>query len=142
IAFLLPPPQEDLGPPLPNPAQHNKDLKLYGEAIAKVAEKRGAQVVDLYKLLDPKVIGNQGPTTDNGLHLTAYGYWRAAPRLEQGLGLDARNWQVVVSPQQGNISARGTRASRAKVSPTQVQFTLRDHQLPYPPAPTDAPQGV
>ena len=95
IVFVLPPPQEDLGRPLPDPKQHNADLKLYSKAIAKVAAQRGAQVCDLNALLDPKSVHGNAPLTDNGLHLTDYGYWRAAPLLEQGLGLPSREWQVV-----------------------------------------------
>lgn len=135
IVFLLPPPQEDLGRPLPDPKQHNEDLKLYGKAIAKVAAQRGAQVCDLYTLLDPRTVASNGPLTDNGLHLTAYGYWRAAPQLERGLGLPDRQWRVDVDVPRGNVTARGTQVSQAKVSPQGVRFKCRDAQLPLPPAP-------
>ncbi len=142
IVFLLPPPQEDLGRPLPDPKKHNEDLKLYGKAIAKVAAQRGAQVCDLYTLLDPKSVGGNGPLTDNGLHLTSYGYWRAAPLVEQGLGLASREWQIEVDAPRGNITARGTQVSQAKVSPNSIRFTVRDSVLPLPPAPADAPAGI
>jgi lysophospholipase L1-like esterase len=141
IVFVLPPPQEDLGRPLPDPKQHNADLKLYSKAIAKVAAQRGAQVCDLNTLLDPKAVGGNGPLTDNGLHLTDYGYWRAAPLVERGLGLPTREWQVVIDVPRGNITGRGTQVSQAKVSPQAIRFTARDLMLPLPLAPVELTEG-
>jgi lysophospholipase L1-like esterase len=141
IVFVLPPPQEDLGRPLPDPKQHNADLKLYSKAIAKVAAERGAQVCDLNTLLDPKTVNANGPLTDNGLHLTDYGYWRTAPLVEQGLGLPSREWRVDVDARRGNVTARGTKVSQAKISPQEIRFVCRDAQLPLPPAPI-APVNV
>jgi hypothetical protein len=140
IVFLTPPPQEDLGRPLPDPKQHNQDLKLYRDAIANVAAKRGSQVLDLYDLLDPKRLNAGIPVTDNGLHLTEYGYWLAAPQMERGLGMEDRAWEVEVDSKQGNISARGTQISQAKVSPESIQFIAQDALLPHPPAPGESPQ--
>ena len=139
IVFLTPPPQEDLGRPLPDPAHHNRDLKLYGNAIAKLAAKRGSPVVNLYDLLGPKSLGKSaGPLTDNGLHLTAYGYWRAAPLVERGLGFDERQWEIEVDVPQANITADGTRISQASIAPETIRFVARDAQLPLPPAPQDS----
>jgi hypothetical protein len=42
---------EDLGPPLPNPTEHNKNLRLYRDALRKVAQQHGYSFVDLYGLL-------------------------------------------------------------------------------------------
>ncbi len=142
IVFLTPPPQEDLGRPLPDPAEHNRNLKLYGSAIGKVAAQRGATVVNLFELLDPKALSEGAPLTDNGLHLTAYGYWRAAPQLERGLGLPDRLWEIEVDVPRGNISARGTQINQAKVSPEAVRFVCRDAQLPLPPAPADSSAAI
>jgi hypothetical protein len=140
IVFITPSPQEDLGRPLPEPTQHNQDLKLYRDAIVKLAGQRGNQVLDLYELLDPKRLDAGGPITDNGIHLTEYGYWLAAPQMERGLGLADREWQIVVDPQKGNISARGTQVSQAKFAPESIQFVAQDTLLPHPPVPSEAPQ--
>ena len=51
IVFVTPPPHEDLGRPLPNPAEHNKNLKRYSDAIVALAARRGAPVVNLYELI-------------------------------------------------------------------------------------------
>ncbi len=140
IVFITPPPQEDLGRPLPDPKQHNQDLKLYRDAIIKVAGQRGNQVLDLYEVLAPKRLAAGAPVTDNGIHLTEFGYWLAAPHMERGLGLADREWQIVIEPKQGNISARGTQVSQARFSPETIQFVALDALLPHPPAPDDAPQ--
>jgi lysophospholipase L1-like esterase len=64
--FLLlgPRKHEKLGPPLPDPAKYNADLRKYNEAIAAVAQERAAAFIDLYDL--------PGETA-NGLHLTEAG---------------------------------------------------------------------
>lgn len=72
------------------------------------------------------------------MHLTAYGYWRAAGQLERGLGLPDREWEIEVDVPRGNISARGTQISQAKVSPDSIRFVCRDAQLPLPLPPAEA----
>jgi lysophospholipase L1-like esterase len=81
LVILSPPPQENLGPPLPDPTEHNKDLRLYADALRKAADKRGSRFVDLYKLL----ANEKPPLTDNGLHFTEYGYWESADVLAREL---------------------------------------------------------
>ena len=70
--------QENLGPPLPDPDAHNGDVQLYTAAIARLAAERHLQFVDLF---DGMIASGLTPAsvrlTDNGMHLTAAGYWRA-----------------------------------------------------------------
>src|SRR5439155_21327639 len=49
--LISPPGHEDLGAPLPDPAEHNKNLRLYRDALRKVAQQRGYSFVDFYDLL-------------------------------------------------------------------------------------------
>ena len=85
LILVSPIKHENLGAPLPDPAEHNKNLRLYSDAIKDLAAKRGANFVDLYDLLGE---GDAAAHfTDNGIHLTPYGYWRAALATEKGLGL-------------------------------------------------------
>ena len=139
IVFVGPPPQEDLGRPLPDPGQHNKDLKLYSAAIAKVAERRGAPFVNLSELLGGQRPSSGEQLTSDGLQLTAYGYWRVTPVIERALGLPERSWEVEVDARRANIAARGTHVDRAKFSPGQISFHARDALLPLAPPPEDAP---
>jgi hypothetical protein len=101
---------ENLGPPLPDPAAHNRDLRRYAEAMADVARERKHRFIDLFEGL-----GDDGERlTHNGLHLTQYGYWRAAGAIAAALELSpgARTLQVGTSKQ----------------------------LLPAPPPPTKSPQ--
>jgi lysophospholipase L1-like esterase len=82
IVLLSPLKQENLGPPLPDPTENNKNLRLYADAIGVVAKKRGHRFVDLYDLLSKE----KRPLTDNGIHLTPYGYARSAVLLQTALG--------------------------------------------------------
>ena len=140
IVLIAPLAHEDLGRPLPDPAEHNRSLKIYRDAIARVAARRGAPFVDLFDLLGGKLQPPAPtPLTDNGIHLTAYGYWRAAPVIEQALGLPQRRWQVEIDAARGNVRARGTRVRHARFSPGEIRFFAHDRQLPLPSPPADSP---
>lgn len=76
---------ENHGPPMPDPAEHNRMLRLYSDAMKDIAAKRGHRFVDLYELLGDG--DAKSPLTENGIHLNQYGYWRAARAIAQGLGL-------------------------------------------------------
>ncbi len=85
VVLLSPMRQGTMKPPLPSPEKHNRNLRLYADAIRDVAKKRGATFVDLFDLLgDP---GKVEGATNNGIHLTQKGYRWSAPLLARGLGL-------------------------------------------------------
>jgi lysophospholipase L1-like esterase len=86
---------ENLGPPFPNAADHNRDLQKYVEVMSKVAEARGHRFIDLFNpAFDPDESHSKTKPfqTENGIHLSPYGYWRAALAIEKGLGLAPRQW--------------------------------------------------
>jgi lysophospholipase L1-like esterase len=83
IVLLSPIRHEDLGPPLPDPSEHNRSLRLYVDAIAKVAARRSYDFVDLFDLAGSK----DQPLTQNGIHLNDRGYRAAASAIERALGL-------------------------------------------------------
>lgn len=88
IVLISPLLQENLGPPLPDPSAHNKDVKLYAEAIGKLAQERNIDFVDMTKMLPFSDAVTKTPLTDNGLHFTEQGSWDAAAALLKGLGLN------------------------------------------------------
>jgi hypothetical protein len=139
IVLLSPLRHEDLGRPLPDPARHNRDLRLYCDALRRVADKRGGRFVDFYDLR------TEGRLTDNGIHLTPYGYWRTALALEQSLSqrllledLGLQPWQLDVDRAGQLRFCRGTRVSDVTAQPLRFQAT--DDALPAPPMPGDAPR--
>ncbi|HZE98285.1 MAG TPA: SGNH/GDSL hydrolase family protein, partial [Planctomycetota bacterium] len=83
LILLSPVRHEDLGRPLPDPAEHNRHLALYVDAIAKTAVRRNCDFVNLFDLA-----GSKGqPLTQNGIHLNDRGYRAATWTIERALGL-------------------------------------------------------
>lgn len=143
LVFVTPFALEDLGRPLPDPAAHNKDLQMYCDGIARIADRRNDLLVKLYDALGKKLNPpSKAPLTDNGMHLTDYGYWRATPVIEQALGLSPRRWQIELDTRDQNIAARGTTVSHARFAPNKITFAALDEQLPLAPAPADSPQAA
>lgn len=137
IALLSPQYHEDLGRPLPDPAGHNRNLQMYYAIIQGVAERRGHGVLDLYSSLADAA--KAGPLTDNGIHLTAYGYWRSSAAIEQGLGLKPLRWRIEID-KVGNPTAEGVKLANVQAGP--VRFDATDVLLPSPLAPRNAPAGA
>ncbi len=142
VVLLSPLRQEDLGRPLPDPAANNKNLRLYADAIRDTAKKRGLAFVDLYDLLSAKGEAPAAPLTDNGIHLTPWGYWKSAPLLEQGLGLPEANWQVALRLD-GRRRVEGARVEDVRKidERTPLRFRVTDAVLPLPPPPADGAPG-
>jgi lysophospholipase L1-like esterase len=95
---------ENLGPPLPDPTEHNRHLRLYADALRGAAEARRLGFIDLFERLDPE--GRLGPLTDNGIHLTARGYRRAAEVILEALALEPAVSEVPVHLDGAPLRAR------------------------------------
>jgi lysophospholipase L1-like esterase len=116
VLLLSPNYHEDLGRPLPDPSEHNKDLKLYRDAIGALAAKRGCTFVDLFTLTQD--LAKTQRLTGNGIHLTPYGYWRLAQSLEKELGLLSDNAMLPAPP---SPSDERTAAADREASSQQVE---------------------
>jgi lysophospholipase L1-like esterase len=119
IVLLSPLRQEYLGRPLPDPAENNKNLRLYADAIRDAAKKRGHVFVDLYDLLGKE----ENHLTDNGIHLTEYGYWRSAVVLELALGLPNDGWSIEINTQGKVIRSDGARIDKIATEPLRFRNT-------------------
>jgi len=85
--------QENLGPPLPNPAAQNKNIELYNAALAKAAAARGYTYVDLFSVPDDFAKANPGRHfTGNEIHPTLAGSKFLADAVAKKLGLPDRAW--------------------------------------------------
>jgi hypothetical protein len=89
IVLLSPIRHENLGPPLPDPAAHNRDLALYVEVMRKVAADRGARFVDLFAVR---------AETENGIHLSHRGYATIAAEIEKALGIAPPDSPIELKP--------------------------------------------
>jgi len=94
IVILSPFRQEDLGRPLPDPTEQNKNLRLYRDALRKVADQGGYPFVDLFELLGDDQAKSAGRLTDNGIHLSAYGYRHSAPVIADSFGVTSTPWRI------------------------------------------------
>jgi lysophospholipase L1-like esterase len=88
VVLISPNYHEDLGRPLPDPSEHNKNLRLYSDAVRQIAERRGYRYVDLFT---PSEHVGRGESkvhlTDDGVHLTDQGYVHLAGEIAHQLGL-------------------------------------------------------
>jgi lysophospholipase L1-like esterase len=136
IVLLAPPPQEDMGRPLPDPTEHNKNLKLYGAAIRDVAKKRDLLFVDLYDLFSDEAKTPAAPLTHNGIHLDAQGYYRTAKALEKGFAIPDAGWSIELTAKTTDgIQARGAKVEKEGAR----SFKVTALMLPAPPPPSDSP---
>ena len=86
IVFVSPIAHENLKRrTLPDGKANNKNIKLYADAMAKVAANNGALFIDLFTPTSEAMQQAKKPLTNNGVHLNDYGYNRLAPMLDSGL---------------------------------------------------------
>ena len=129
---------EELPPPFPSAGRHNQDLRKYIDVLKAAADERGFWFVDLYDLLGDGMKASPAyPLTDNGIHLTAYGYWRAAQAIEQGLGLPPRGWAINVDAAAPAAEGRGVSPGGAWRDGAAVVVRIENDLLPSP-----APSGI
>ncbi len=117
IVLLSPLREEDLGRPLPDPKEQNRRLRLYRDAIEKIAARRGYPFVDLFERLIPKAKPKEKPLTDDEMHLTERGYFHFAEVIESALLGSPTAWKLSVDFAAGRaklerISAFATRQAR------------------------------
>jgi hypothetical protein len=87
IVLVSPTPFVATPPPLHDLTAHNEDLKLYADAVKKLAEKRGLLYVDL--LTTVRQPPHSPALKRDGVHLTPFGQWIAAQETAHQLGFNA-----------------------------------------------------
>jgi lysophospholipase L1-like esterase len=137
LVFLSPNRHEDLGRPLPDPAAHNRALRKYAHAIRDVAARRAGRFIDLFARLDGGPDSPSKPLTDNGIHLTEFGYRRLAAVVstELGVGLPARSLSAATDGARVvETSAKGARITGADGPGLPIRFNVLAETLPAPDA--------
>jgi lysophospholipase L1-like esterase len=136
IVLVTPIAHEQLPPPLPDASAHNKDLALYSDAIRELAKERHEAVVDLFDgMTRASQQHGRSPLTRDGIHLTAFGYWRTANLFERLLGYEPRQWSIEIDAKAEKHTTTGTELKDVKAIEPGLQFTARDHVLPLAPSP-------
>src|SRR5207248_4578146 len=109
----------------------------YSDGLRKVADKRECGFVDFCDL--PDAIGKKSaPLTENGIQLTAYGYWRTAAVLEQSLGLKPVRMHIELNNDGKTSETDGVRVESAK----SLSFQVTTTKLPESPPPMESPDGA
>jgi lysophospholipase L1-like esterase len=116
VVLLSPNVHETLPPPIPDPADHNKSLEAYRDAVRELAAKRGARFVDLYAVTRQlSEAAGQPKLTDNGIHPTPEGYRRLADPLLAAMGVPpASPGQDKPTPEQAEKLRRLVAAKNAE----------------------------
>ncbi len=136
VVILSPLKQEDLGKPLPNPERFNHDRELYSQVLKNLAQSRSYPFVDLYNTLGDGKQSSDQPYTDNGVHLTSYGYWTASEVIDFCLGLTPPSWNVEIDVTDKGLAAVGTKLTQVELDKTKLRFEALDQVLPYAPGPS------
>ena len=145
LVLVSPPPFEDAGVPGVDTLARNADLALYSGAIREAAEEWEAQHVDLFGGLASAMTPGGRRLTDNGMHLSAYGYWLSAPLMDAPL-TKTQPWRLSLALEQGHLAVKqssGTAvidtAADLDQSQTVLSWSLRDAVLPVPTPPPGKP---
>ena len=141
IVFLTPPPQEDLGRPLPDPeAAQSRSEALHATRSPKSPPSAARRSSISTSCSIPSDLDAGGPVTDNGIHLTAYGYWLAAPRIEAGAGLAAaRVADCRRCPAGQHLGPRHAGQPGQVLADGRFASSRTTRTLPLAPPPGDAP---
>ena len=143
VVLISPIRHEDLGRPLPDPAAHNQNIRLYCDALEKVAQQRNCPFIDLYEALGDSSQEKPGTfLTFDGIHLTPFGYWKCAAVLERAMGYPPRRWDVNIDTRAGKAEAIGTKIDEIKTGEKGITFNGTDDFLPLAQPPEDAPKSA
>ncbi len=133
--IVSPRPYEYRGKRAPDPEPYNRSLLKYCQVMRDLAREREIPYVDMYS--QPL-----GRLTDNGVHLTGYGYWRLAPRLADELGVAAAPWFLDVDIEENSFEATGLMVEGLDRNEQRLRLSIRDQSLTIAPPPADAPNNA
>jgi lysophospholipase L1-like esterase len=133
LIVLSPTCHEDLGRPLPDPADHNRNLELYTAALKKLAAGHHLAFVDLFNPL--QAAKQKTPAlrlTTNGILLTEAGYALVARAVEKQLRIPDALWRLELERTGKVLACDGTKVEKVNVADGVLRFTTEDAVLPLP----------
>ena len=110
-----------------------EQISLYAQALRDFAGEHGFAFVDLFATSDPT--RQLAPLTDDGMHLTSYGYYEAAFHVLRELGWPAAQLEVDLTADGKVTRAQGAAVTGAKAGAGVLRFQMTADRLPPPPAP-------
>jgi lysophospholipase L1-like esterase len=131
LVVLSPTSHEDLGRPLPDPTDHNRNLELYTAALKKLAAGRSLAFVDLFHPL--QAAKQKDPAlrlTTNGILLTEAGYALVARAVEKQLQIPVASWRLELDRTGKVLAGQGTKIEKVNVADEALRFNAVDTLLP------------
>ncbi len=124
----------DLGRPLPDPAEHNRLLKLYSKSIEQLGSSRGAQLVDLLDAMTPpQKDGSAQMISDDGVQLTRAGYLGVSRIIDQAL-FGPRQFQLCLDAQAKVTWQEGLKTGKADATKSGFKLSITLDRLLFAPA--------
>ena len=137
LVLVSPIPHENMGGEMPDPTEHNAQLKAYTESMRQVAEQNSLPFVDLYKTVLPVMEKNEHKLTFNGIHVTAYGDWVVSHIMMDQLGMTAEPLTVEADASTNIVNAKGAEIRGIAAADGNLSFQVIAERLPAPPGPDD-----
>jgi lysophospholipase L1-like esterase len=116
IVLLAPMPIEQHPTMQPDPTRQNRNVETYAAVIREIGKERGAKFVDV----SPQARDQRPRLTDNGIHLTAFGYQYTAARLVQALSPE--NPEPPTPLKGYDLSAKAERLRQVIIEKNQLYF--------------------
>ena len=112
---------ERMPAPLPDPTAHNKVLEAITAALRDLAKERNAWFTDLFRdLRDGPAYAAGHFFTDNGIHLSNYGYGQVAELIDIAMNQPAANWRFSLLEdgklREGSFGSTVTNSVRTRAS--------------------------
>jgi len=92
IILVSPIAHEELGGELPDPTEHNKNIKLYSKEMSEVAKSMDIPFIDLYGSSKKEMEKTDEPLTTDGIHLKEAGYKFVSELMAKALDLPVKEW--------------------------------------------------
>ncbi len=125
IVIISPIAQKELGRPLPDPKEQNARLKMYCTVLEETAKKRDLLYLDMFSKFSSLY---RGELTDNGIHLTQFGYWAIATEVCSKLHLAHGRRSAQIAADGKVIECNGFKIDNVTGSPAtgNLKFTLQE----------------
>ena len=143
LILVSPIAHEDLGRLTPARDKRNRELNAYTRAMREVATEADVFFVDLFEvsryLMDEPI----GPKlTNNGIHLTPYGYWAISHAFCDQLTADdraanRRSWLLRINAATTSSDALGVEISELTTDGSGLSFKVTEKSAPTLSPPTD-----
>ncbi len=137
IVLVSPIYHEQLGPPLPDAAEHNRSIARYSAVMEKVARELGVKFVDL--LTPSKELNERKPPvhlTENGIHPGQLGYWYLCQIIADAMTGGSAPVEIDVDVREKKARVRGVQVEAVTGGRGTVEIRVQARRLMVPPPPS------